>query len=88
MPTEIYDDLIWTISTIPSESCTPDEFYELGYRATSECENGHRIEGMARYWSRDDGLTGWWLDRIDYEPCEECAILEEEELPDEEDEEL
>ena len=47
------------------------------------------MEGTAQYWSRnEDG--GAWLERIDYEPCEQCEddAFDEEDFDDDEDDEL
>lgn len=80
---EIYDDIEWEIEEIPIGFSTPDEFYENSFRAYGTCDNGHKIEGTALYWSRDDDMSGAWLERVDYDECEECA----EEDEDDEDEE-
>jgi hypothetical protein len=70
---ETYNDLIWDIDDIPIGSSTPDEFFELSYRASTSCPDcGNTIDGTAQYWSREEG-SGSWLERVDYEscPCEE-----------------
>ena len=70
MPQETFDDLEWSISSLPNGSSTPDEFVEFSYDATAECPHcGETIEGTAQYWCSDDRPTPW-LERVDYEPCE------------------
>lgn len=83
--TETYDGLEWEIDDFPIGSSTPDEFFELSFRAYATCDNGHKIEGEAHYWSRDDDMSGAWLDSIDYEPCEECEAEREDEDDEEDD---
>ena len=83
MTTEIYDDLTWEIDETPIWYSTPDEFFEVTFKATTVCENGHEIEGEAHYWSRDDDMSGSWLERIEYEPCLECEDMEDDEEDDE-----
>jgi hypothetical protein len=76
MITETYDGLVWEIDEIPIGSSTPDEFFELSYRAHATCPNGHVIRGTANYWSRDEAFVAPWLSSIEYEPCEECEYEE------------
>lgn len=83
--TEFYDDLEWDIDETPIGSSTPDELYELSYRATANCSNGHTIDGIANYWSRDSDMSGAWLNSIDYTLCEECENEEEQEDEDDDD---
>jgi len=85
MATEFYDDMEWEIEDFPVGFSTPDAWFENTFRATATCENGHIIEGRANYWSNFDDMSDAWLDSIDYEPCEECSCMEDED--DEEDEE-
>ncbi len=74
---ETYDDLEWDIDEMPIGSSTPDEFFELSYRATANCPHcGEEIQGTAQMWSRDE--FSWWLDHVDYEPCN-CQDEDEEE---------
>lgn len=77
--TENYDDLIWEIDDLPIGSSTPDELFELSFRAYTTCDNGHKIEGVANYWSRYGDMSQAWLNSIDYEPCEECELDNEDE---------
>ena len=84
--TETYDGLEWDIDEFPIGSSTPDEFFELDFRAKAKCpECGNTINGTAHFWSRDEDMSMSWLDRVDYEPCEECEDenKEEEEFDDE-----
>ena len=71
MSTENYDDLIWDISDFPIGSSTPDDLFEMSYRAEARCPmcNG-RIEGTAYYWSRYSDMGDMWLERIRYQDCE------------------
>lgn len=86
---EHYNGLTWEVDELPIGSSTPDEFYELSYRAYATCPNGHKIEGVANYWSRDETMILSWLDSIHYDECEQCESEEEEEYDDEfEDEEI
>lgn len=88
MTTENYDGLTWEIDPFPIGSSTPDEFYELSYRAYSTCPNGHKIQGTANYWSRDESMAAMWLDSVHYDPCEECGPEEEAEEDFEDEEEF
>lgn len=66
-----YDGLVWDIEYPPIGSSTPDDLFELSYRATAECPNcGSRISGTAKFWSRDETMIGAWLNSVDYEECE------------------
>ncbi len=69
---EQYDELDWDISEIPIGSSTPDELYELSYRATTQCPDcGEEIRGIANYHSHDGSFgAASWLASIDYEECE------------------
>lgn len=82
--TEQFDDLTWEIDDTPLWFSTPDEFYEVTFNATAICENGHQIEGVASYFSREDDMSGAWLHWIDYEPCFECENMEDEDEEDDE----
>lgn len=78
--TETYNGLVWEIDDFPVGSSTPDEFYELDFRAKANCpECGSTIDGTAHYLSRSDDYSNSWLDRIDYNPCEQCEDSDEEE---------
>jgi len=72
MTTEHYDGLDWEIDDFPIGSSTPDDLFELSYRATTTCENGHTIEGTANFWSHNEDMANAWLNDIDYTSCEEC----------------
>lgn len=71
-----YDGLIWEISDIPVGSSTPDDLYELSYHATTTCDCGEEIEGIAQYWSRFPDSLMSWLERVEYE--HECEQEEED----------
>lgn len=70
--TEIYDDIEWLIDEMPIGFSTPDDMFEQWHRATGTCENGHQIQGTAYYWSNSQDMSGAWLERIEYTPCEQC----------------
>jgi hypothetical protein len=70
--TEIYDDLTWEVDELPIGSSTPDELFENSFRASTTCENGHTIEGVAYYWSHFENMSDAWLSHIEYDDCEEC----------------
>jgi hypothetical protein len=71
MEQEEYDSLIWEIDDYPIGSSTPDEMFELVFRATTTCnECGDNIEGKASYYSRYPDMSDMSLAHIDYEPCE------------------
>lgn len=75
---ENYDGLDWDISDMPIGSSTPDDLFELSYRAASECPDcGNSIDGIAQYCSHNALMLNPWLERIDYEPCE-CTVSEDE----------
>lgn len=82
MATEYYDEMEWDVEEIPCSSSTPDIWFENSFRATTECENGHIIHGTANYWSDFEDMSYAWLNSIDYEPCEECDSIEEEDEED------
>lgn len=83
MAYEIYDGIEWEIDDFPIGSSTPDELFEMSFNATGTCENGHKITGIAHYWSSDDSMFDARLESIDYDECEECDLLEEDEFDDE-----
>ncbi len=70
--TEIYDDIEWEIDDIPIGFSTPDDMFEQWYRATGTCDNGHKIQGTAYYWSNSEDMSGAWISRIEYNLCEQC----------------
>lgn len=85
MENENYDGMEWEIEDTPIGSSTPDELYELSYRAKTKCPDcGDEIQGTAYYWSRESDMSFAWLERIDYEEC--GADENEEEDDDYEDE--
>ncbi len=68
---ELYENLEWDIGELPISSSTPDELFELSYRAEAKCPScGDTIHGTANYWSRDESMVTAWLNSIDYEPCD------------------
>lgn len=68
---ETYDDLEWEIDETPIGSSTPDELFELSYRATTKCPTcGDEIRGTANYWSREEDMSNTWLNNIEYKECE------------------
>lgn len=82
---ETYNDLDWDIDEMPIGSSTPDELFEVSFRATAQCpECGSTIHGTANYWSMEEDMSMAWLHNVDHEPCESC----EEDLPDEDDDEF
>lgn len=82
MTTAHYDGLEWEIDDFPIGSSTPDDLFELSYRATTICENGHDMEGVANFWSHNEDMSNPWLNDIEYIPCEEC---DEEEIDEDDD---
>jgi hypothetical protein len=78
--TEHYNGLNWGIGELPIGSSTPDDLFELSFRASARCQEcGNTIEGTANYWSRHDDMSMAWLNNIDYEPCENCVGEDDEE---------
>lgn len=76
---ENYDGLEWEIDDFPCGSSTPDEFFELSFRAKTKCpECDEAIYGTANYWSRDEDMSNCWLDSIDHEECECCENKKDE----------
>ena len=80
-----YDDLQWEIGEVPISSSTPDDKFELSYRATTQCPKcGNEIPGTANFWSREEDMSNAWLSDIDYEECEFCKDDSDEEENEEE----
>lgn len=75
---EIYNDLEWEIDELPIGCSTPDEFFENSFRAKTTCpECGNDIRGTAQIWSDHEDMINCWLERVDYDPCEECGYPED-----------
>lgn len=84
--TERHNNLDWEIGDLPIGSSTPDEFFEMDYRASTKCpECGYTLHGVAHYWSRHENMIAAWLNDISYEPCE-CDDEKEEDWDYEDDE--
>ncbi len=75
---ETYNGLTWDVDELPVGSSTPDDLFEVSFRAETRCPNcGDRISGTANYWSRDETMIFAWLHDIIYDPCE-CEDWDED----------
>lgn len=68
---EAYNGIEWEVEEMPIGSSTPDEMFEISYRAKGKCpECKNEITGTANYWSQDENGNNARLSNVDYKPCE------------------